>query len=626
MKHYLKTISIFVSVLFFCAILFLSPQKVFSQSNNQKISSSIISGQYIITFNNTDGKNKFDEQYKNSIVNNKNIGPNTYSYKIIQDLLSLNIATGLNANNGIKAIETDHEIHASIIPNDTNYGSQWNLPVIQAPAGWDVTQGSASTTIAVIDTGMQLNHPDLSAKYVGGYDFVNSDNNPTDDNGHGTETAGIIAAVSNNSIGVAGVNWNAKIMALKVLDSTGSGYESDLIAAINYAVTNGANIINMSLGSTGYTQALQTAVTNAYNAGVVLIAASGNTPYCTVSGTVGVNYPAALNGVIAVGSSSSTDVVSSFSCSGPQVAVVAPGENIYSTKMGSTYGNAGSGTSFSTPQVAGLASLILSKYPGVSPSFVENMIISGATKVSGMGSNNFTNYYGYGRIDIPTSLFKIVKSSTSPLVYIISNGYKEPVKSDLSFSYYNVSWSDLETISQSILDSLPTGPAIGFLTKGSSPAVYLVSNNQKFWAPSYDRMQMWGYTWNDIQTIPDATLNRVSDGGDMNILVKSSSSPTVYALVGYASYVSYPDVWNGWAFNWSWLRTIDDATLAVLPKSSQLSRLIKGSGPAIYFMDNGQKRLITNWNMYQRFSATYGTFSQINDGLLNEIVTGPNQI
>ncbi|MBV6459532.1 MAG: Thermophilic serine proteinase [Fimbriimonadaceae bacterium] len=255
----------------------------------------------------------------------------------------------------VEFAEPNYIARASLTPNDTYYaGYQWNMPKIQANLAWDYTQGSSNVVIAIIDTGVQSNHPDLSGKVTAGYNYVSNNTNANDDNGHGTHCAGIAAAKTNNATGVAGVGFNCRIMPVKVLNSQGSGSFSAIANGINFARTNGAKVLSLSLGGTSGSSTLSTAITNAWNSGCVIVAAAGN------SGNTTPNYPAYYSSCIAVGSTTSTDTRSSFSNYGASwVDVAAPGSSIASTYRNSQYVIM-SGTSMSTPHVAGLAGLLYS--------------------------------------------------------------------------------------------------------------------------------------------------------------------------------------------------------------------------------------------------------------------------
>ena len=291
----------------------------------------------------------------------------------------------------VKAVEPDYTF---TIQQDT---LDWGVDKINAEVVWggsenaaDVTTGSYAgdgVKVAVIDTGIEYTHPDLDANYYGGYDFVNQDNDPMDDNGHGTHVAGIIAA-EDNGAGVIGVAPHAQLYGVKVLDAQGSGTYSDIVAGIDWATNNGMDVISMSLGGSSGDTALESALQNAYNAGIVIVAASGNDYAGTIS------YPARYSTAIAVGATDSSDTRASFSNYGAELEVVAPGVNIYSTYTGGSYKTL-SGTSMATPMVSGVVALMLSKNPNLTPDEVRNIL---HTTSLDLGAAGWDQYYGYGRV------------------------------------------------------------------------------------------------------------------------------------------------------------------------------------------------------------------------------------
>ena len=302
------------------------------------------------------------------------------------------------------------------IPNDADFNLQWNLHQssgadINAPEGWYEIYnkfgriGDPNIVIAIVDTGVDYNHPDLSASMWSdsnghhGYDFVNSDDYPMDDAGHGTHVAGIAGAVTNNGTGVAGVSWGCRIMAVKVLPAVGGGSNSDIADGVDYAVDNGARVINMSLTGTAYSLALENAINDAYDANVVLVAAAGN-----YADDLDVNryYPACYDKVICVSATDNNDQYANFTNYGSYVDVAAPGEDIYSTLPNNTYGFM-SGTSMAAPHVSGLAALCFSMNSNSEPNGVKQCIIDA---VDDLGSVGKDDYYGYGRIKIPYNCCK----------------------------------------------------------------------------------------------------------------------------------------------------------------------------------------------------------------------------
>jgi len=224
---------------------------------------------------------------------------------------------------------------------------------------------------------------------AGGYNAISPSRNADDDNGHGTHVAGIIAALD-NTVGVLGVAPQASLLAVKVLNRRGSGYLSDIIEGIQWSVNNGADVINMSLGTTSNVQSFHDAITAAYNAGVVVVAAAGNSG----SRDNTVEYPAKYPEVIAVSATGTNNVIASFSSRGTEVELAAPGMNVPSTYMGGGLKTL-SGTSMASPHVAGVAALIIAS--GVNG--VENVRDRLHQTADDLGAGGKDNLYGYGLVD-----------------------------------------------------------------------------------------------------------------------------------------------------------------------------------------------------------------------------------
>jgi hypothetical protein len=301
---------------------------------------------------------------------------------------------------GFKYAEQNGRADAVYTPNDQYWSSLWNMRIIKADQAWDTYRGFTDIVVAIVDTGVDYNHQDLSAHYVaGGYDWVNDDSDPMDDNGHGTHCAGIAAAVMDNSFGVVGVS-QCSIWAEKVLPASGTGGTwDDLASGITHAADNDVDIISMSMGGTEYSNLVNDACTYAWNRGVLLVAASGNnklnldvTPF----------YPACYSSVIAVSATNSTDQrwweqsPSIYGSNyGSKIELAAPGESIYSTIPGDNYGYK-TGTSMACPHVAGLAALLWSYKPTLANSELRNKLHDA---VDDLGTSGKDIYYGYGRIN-----------------------------------------------------------------------------------------------------------------------------------------------------------------------------------------------------------------------------------
>ncbi len=326
----------------------------------------------------------------------------------------------------VELVQPNYEYQLMAVPNDPIYGegSQWNLQRIQLEEAWDITTGSSSTVVAVIDSGVDCAHPDLAENiwqnpgeipdnsidddnngFVDdaiGWDFVNNDNDPFDDYidnygipGHGTSTAGIISAVTDNGEGVAGISWASRIMAIKCADSGGNLNDFDLSSSIVYATDNGARVICMSLGGPTTSPILASAVNYAYSKGSFMVAAVGNK---TGQNEQRVYYPAGLDHVVGVAATTGTDAHAEFSIFNSSCDVAAPGESIWTTGISDTAYEyfAEDGTSTAAPHVAGVAALLLSHNPLLSPDDLESIIM---VTSDDLGVYGWDSYFGYGRIN-----------------------------------------------------------------------------------------------------------------------------------------------------------------------------------------------------------------------------------
>jgi thermitase len=268
-------------------------------------------------------------------------------------------------------------------PNDPLFGQQYAHKRIKSELAWNKQRGNPNVVIAIIDTGVDIQHPDLAAKLTSGYDFVDNDNDPDDADGHGTHCAGIAAGIGNNGIGIAGLALNCRIMPVRVLGSFG-GTAEWVANGITYAANNGAKVLSLSLGSPGASTMIHDAIKGAVSRGAVVVAAAGN------NGVTDKFYPAGFPETIAVASTDQNDARSGFSNYGKDwVDVAAPGSGILSTLPGG-YGNA-SGTSMACPYVAGLAGLVFSSYPGASNTTIRNRIESTC--------DNVGDFVAFGRIN-----------------------------------------------------------------------------------------------------------------------------------------------------------------------------------------------------------------------------------
>ena len=310
------------------------------------------------------------------------------------------LAARLRRRPDVETAEVDRPVRIAFTPNDPYYGPyQWNLPKIRAPQAWDVVTGTAGVWIAIVDTGVDYTHPDLvSSRLWLGWDFANSDNNPMDDEGHGTHVAGIAGANTNNNRGVAGVCWGCGLLAVKVLGADGSGLTSWVADGIQYAAYWGAafgkrTVINLSLGSPDPSSLLADAVAYAQGKGALIVAAAGN------DGVNELFYPAAYPGVIGVAATDSSDQRASFSNSGSHVDIAAPGVSILSTEWSWYYYK--SGTSMATPHVAGVAGLVWTVWCRAPATMILDILLSTARD---LGNPGWDPFYGYGRVDAEAAI------------------------------------------------------------------------------------------------------------------------------------------------------------------------------------------------------------------------------
>jgi serine protease len=309
----------------------------------------------------------------------------------------------LKAEPSVELASLDYIRKAVATPNDPFYKSYQSsyLSIIRVPQAWDISKSAGSQTVAVLDTGVDAGHPDLKGRTYSGYNFIHPGWSTNDDNGHGTMVSGIIAANTNNSTGVAGVAWNAKVLPVKVLDSSGSGSDTTVVKGINWAASHGARVINMSLSGPGDNAVLHDAVKNAVAKGIVVVAAAGNDSNDVFQ------YPAAYPEAIAVGASDSNGAVTSFSTYGSWVDIAAPGWGITSTlpraltKPGFAPYTSGDGTSFSAPMVAGVAALMRNRFPSYSPAQIAARLKSTARDA---GPRGLDPYYGAGILDAYNAL------------------------------------------------------------------------------------------------------------------------------------------------------------------------------------------------------------------------------
>ncbi|MCG6912175.1 MAG: S8 family serine peptidase [Deltaproteobacteria bacterium] len=414
---------------------------------------------------------------------------------------TLRTIDALKKRDDVLTAEPNYLRHALEAPDDDYYPLQWHYPLIRLPQAWELTKGSSEVIVAVIDTGILANHPDISnAKLVDGYDFISDttisldgdgiDPNPQDPGDameggssfHGTHVAGTIGAATNNGTGVAGVTWNCRIMPLRALGN-GGGLAGDIRQAIRYAAgldnasgitlppSRRADIINMSLGGSSRSDLDQQAIDDARAQGVIIIAAAGNSASSTPM------YPAAYNHVVSVSAVGPDKTLAPYSNFGGTIDVAAPGgdasddsdgdgypDGVLSTGADDTSGtikmiyNFKQGTSMATPHVAGVAALMKSVYSGLTPAILDNLI-AGGTITEDLGPPGRDNQFGHGLIDalqavltvyageLPTLLFvdplSLNFGSTDTILLLDASNYSSETLTDVNATT-DVDWISIE--------------------------------------------------------------------------------------------------------------------------------------------------------------------------------------
>ncbi|MGH9021783.1 MAG: S8 family serine peptidase [Acidimicrobiia bacterium] len=291
----------------------------------------------------------------------------------------------------VAEVDFDRLRRLSQIPNDPVYSESQSpyLEGVRLPQAWDVTTGADSLVIAIVDSGVDRNHPDLAGRLLPGKDFVDGDADPQDLNGHGTLMAGIAAATTSNAEGIAGVAWQAKILPVRVLDKDGLGSDSQVAEGIAWAAGQGAAVINLSFGGPASSGVLEASIREALGRGVVVVAAAGN------QGSPSLSYPASLPGVVAVSAIGSGEGIASFSNWGWWIDVAAPGVDVVGPWLGGSYAM-GSGTSHASALVAGVAVLARAADPTAGPAQIGDRLRGGARDVGPVGIDPF---YGSGIVD-----------------------------------------------------------------------------------------------------------------------------------------------------------------------------------------------------------------------------------
>ncbi len=297
------------------------------------------------------------------------------------------IATALIDSGLIESVHKNYILPSQSIPNDPLFRLQPHLPQVNATEAWDITTGDEDMVIGVVDSGIDISHPDLRNKILDGYNIFDASNDYDDIAGHGTQVAGIIAAESNNRRGVVGLAWDSPIVAVKATNENGDSTSRHLAAGIMWAQANGAKVINVSFAPLWSNKVIKAAAQHVFNRGGMVVISAGNAGGKSKTG----GYPEALF----VGAVDGSDRIAAFSDRGPFVDLVAPGVSIQSTSLGSGYRTA-NGTSFAAPIVSGIVALAWSANPSLRPATIQSILSDTAID---LGSRGKDSTYGYGLID-----------------------------------------------------------------------------------------------------------------------------------------------------------------------------------------------------------------------------------
>jgi subtilisin family serine protease len=321
------------------------------------------------------------------------------------------VVKALRSNPHIKFAEPDGVVGPNLYVNDPYFGNQWHLPKIGAPTAWDARTGSG-VTIAILDSGIDVAHPDLAPQLVAGWNVFDNNSNLTDVSGHGTKVGGAAAAAGNNSVGVSGVSFGSRIMPIRITDPSGYAYYSTIASGLTWAADHGARVANISYSPITSSSTVLNAAQYMRSKGGVVVNSAGNT---------GALEPYAKTDLITVaGATDSSNNVTTFSSYGDFVSVAAPGVSIYSTIVGGGYG-AVSGTSFASPVIAGVYALMISANPSLPSTQLDSILFSTASDIGTAGKDQKS---GWGMVNAGAAVTKARQTtaidSTAPSISISS--------------------------------------------------------------------------------------------------------------------------------------------------------------------------------------------------------------
>ncbi|MCK4763891.1 MAG: peptidase S8 [Candidatus Aminicenantes bacterium] len=393
MKKFSMLLTIVLGISLICA--FAGPKTV-------KGKAAFVPGEVIVKF--ADSANKTDIKGRYSLTKLRD-SHKPGAFTVFGHGNPTAILKQLKNEPGVLSAEQNGYSYALAVPNDTYYSPyQWHMTRIGMEAAWDITTGSSSVVVAVVDSGVKQSLEDLSGTtFMAGYDFVNGDSDPTDDEGHGSHVCGTIAQTTNNNTGCVGIAYNTTIMPVKVLNKRGSGTWDQIANGIYYAADNGAHIINMSLGG-GYSTLIDDACTYAWNNGVLIICAAGN------SSTSDPMYPAAQPLCVSVSATNYLDELAGYSNYGSTIDICAPGgdgddnngdgymdgvlQNTFLRRTEGYYFY--TGTSMASPHVAGVAALVKAVNSSLTNTQIRSILEGTAED---LGASGWDQYFGHGIVD-----------------------------------------------------------------------------------------------------------------------------------------------------------------------------------------------------------------------------------
>jgi len=569
-------------------------------------------------------------------------------YKVETTKDAKQVAQELEKDPLIEFAEPNYELITHVIPNDTNYNIQWGLKKTDVNLAWAYEKGSTDVTVAVVDTGVDWDHPDLAANIwsnsgevangvdtdsngyiddIRGWDFTSQtvcyagddcdgvrDNNPMDFQGHGTAVSGVASAATNNSTGVAGVGWKVKIMPVRAGyaragDGRGVLLLSDAALAIRYAAKNGADVINMSWGG-GYSATVASACEYAFNQGSLLVAAAGN------SGAYGRSFPASLNRVLSVGATNSSDRKWSSSTYNYRVNIAAPGSSIRTTVFNNSYITT-SGTSLASPLVAGAAALIKSYRPTASNQIITKLLLTFAETITDQGIGNRINARrSLGRSRKHPNGTVIMKAGTKTK-YLIEAGYKRRIPSIKIFRN-RFRDQDVVTISSAEYQTYPAAKVLGFKdgtlvrSKGKS-TIYVIENNKRraVTKAAFRKLNYKNRNVIDIKGSIFRNAHRASSKLTKNhrypdgTLLKQRGVSGIYIIKDRKRWKVYSSIFQSWKLRTSDVVKVTKTKLRSFSYAGiwmhRPGSLIRKADGAPYYLDGNIKRLFKTSSRMNNF-------------------------